>query len=307
MTDDETTLRRVRAAAKAKFTRKVKLFHERLKQGDPPDVLESIYDEIVNQVHELEVREKVRDHEVLWNIRHPHYPKKTMKRRIFEEIRNQLIQTHPEMASLTADDLFGKLSYLHGNFRRVLHKVRNTPSGSGGKPEPKWEYFKACSFLLPVYDNHSFQSSLELPPREDVVYEGTLEDLVQLDFSPLYSPRSIGISHPSSAASTSLSIDAPCTPPESQTPSPQGPVDTAKLQAVVLLSQSQQIHLVTEGHSRERSGSAHCSLAKNEAGSKEGKREDGEEPQGELSTGQGELRYTVGPGKAAGVLPSMIT
>ncbi|XP_063884774.1 uncharacterized protein LOC135113439 [Scylla paramamosain] len=184
--------------------------------------------------------EKVRDHEVLWNIRHPHYPKKTMKRRIFEEIRNQLIQTHPEMASLTADDLFGKLSYLHGNFRRVLHKVRNTPSGSGGKPEPKWEYFKACSFLLPVYDNHSFQSSLELPPREDVVYEGTLEDLVQLDFSPLYSPRSIGISHPSSAASTSLSIDAPCTPPESQTPSPQGPVDTAKLQAVVYSPEPQE-------------------------------------------------------------------
>ncbi|XP_063846890.1 uncharacterized protein LOC135092357 [Scylla paramamosain] len=56
MTDDETTLRRVRGAAKTKFTRKVKLFHERLKQGDPPDVLESVYDEIVNQVHELEVR-----------------------------------------------------------------------------------------------------------------------------------------------------------------------------------------------------------------------------------------------------------
>lgn len=56
MADDETTLRRVRGAAKAKFTRKVKLFHERLKQGDSPDVLESVYDEIVNQVHELEVR-----------------------------------------------------------------------------------------------------------------------------------------------------------------------------------------------------------------------------------------------------------
>lgn len=74
-----------------------------------------------------------------------------------------------------------------------------------------------------------------------------------------------------------------------------------------LLSQSRQIHLVPEGHSRERSGSAHCSLAKNEAGSKEGKGEDGEEPQGELSTGQGELRYTVGSGKTAGVLLSMIT
>ncbi|XP_063858354.1 glycerol-3-phosphate dehydrogenase, mitochondrial-like isoform X3 [Scylla paramamosain] len=184
--------------------------------------------------------EKVCDHEVLWNIRHPHYPKKTMKRRIFEEIRNQLIETHPEMASLTADDLFGKFSYLRGNFQRVLCNVCYTPSGFGGKPEPKWEYFKACSFLLPVYDNHSFQSSLELPPQEDVVYEGTLEDLVQLDFSPLYSPRSIGISRPPSAASTSLSIDAPCTSPESQTPSPQGPVDTAKLQAVVYSPEPQE-------------------------------------------------------------------
>ena len=53
---DETTIRQVRGTAKAKFTRKVNLFHELLKQGDPPDVLESVYDEIVIQLHELEVR-----------------------------------------------------------------------------------------------------------------------------------------------------------------------------------------------------------------------------------------------------------
>lgn len=56
MSADEETLRRARGGAKSKFTRKVNLFHERLQQGDPPDVLESIYGEIVHQLQEVEVR-----------------------------------------------------------------------------------------------------------------------------------------------------------------------------------------------------------------------------------------------------------
>lgn len=136
--------------------------------------------------------------------------------------------------------MFGKFPYLRGNFQRVLRKIRNTPNGSGGKPEPKWEYFKACSFLLAVYDNHSFQSSLELPPREELVYEGTLEDLVQTDFSPLCSPRSIGISPSPSAASTSSPLDAPCTSPESQSPSPQAAADIPTFQAVVYSPEPQE-------------------------------------------------------------------
>ena len=110
--------------------------------------------------------------------------------------------------------MLGKFAYLRGNFQRVLRKIRNTPSVSGGNPEPKWEYFKACSFLLPIYDNTSCESSLELQPQEEVVYEGTLEDLVQEDFSPLYSPVEIFTSP----------ADTPCTS-GSQNPLPQPVVD----------------------------------------------------------------------------------
>ena len=52
MEEDEISLRRERGTAKAKFTRKVNLFHEHMKKGDPPDVLESVYDEIVESVYD---------------------------------------------------------------------------------------------------------------------------------------------------------------------------------------------------------------------------------------------------------------
>ena len=122
--------------------------------------------------------------------------------------------------------MLGKFAYLRSNFQRVLRKVRNTPSGSGGKPEPKWEYFKACSFLLPVYDSTSFESSLELRPQGEILYEGSLEELIQADFSQLYSPRATGGSPAPPPESTTSPSAAPCTSSESQTPSPQAIIET---------------------------------------------------------------------------------
>ena len=54
----------------------------------------------------ISLLEKVRENEVLWNIRHAHYPKKNLKRQLFSEIKDQLIQNHPRMASLTTGNVW---------------------------------------------------------------------------------------------------------------------------------------------------------------------------------------------------------
>ena len=53
--EDETTLRRAEWTAKGGFTRKVNLFKERLVKDDLLDVLESVYKEILDLLHEVEV------------------------------------------------------------------------------------------------------------------------------------------------------------------------------------------------------------------------------------------------------------
>lgn len=125
--------------------------------------------------------------------------------------------------------MFGKFAYLRGNFQRILRKIRNNP-----KSEPKWEYFKPCSFLLDVYDNTSFDSSsVETTPQEEIVFAAPFEDIIQEDFSPLYSPKSPAASPAPAAESTTSPVAAPYASPESQPPSPQPVVDTPTLRAFV--------------------------------------------------------------------------
>ncbi|KAG0710855.1 hypothetical protein GWK47_021935 [Chionoecetes opilio] len=69
--------------------------------------------------------------------------------------------------------------YLRGHFQKQLRKVEKTPSGSGGTVTPKWEYFEACTFLTPVYSKVQTVDNVQpQPDLAEVIYEGTLEDLM---------------------------------------------------------------------------------------------------------------------------------
>ncbi|XP_064077738.1 uncharacterized protein LOC135195418 [Macrobrachium nipponense] len=48
------------------------------------------------------------------------------------------------------DDVQRKFGTLKSTFQRELRKIQSTPSGSAGSVELKWEYFKSCSFMIPV-------------------------------------------------------------------------------------------------------------------------------------------------------------
>lgn len=78
-------------------------------------------------------------------------------------------------SSIISDEVLSKFGYLRGNFQKHLRKIEATPSGSGGKLTPKWEYFQACSFLRPCYSTLSSIPSFEL--KLDEVCEGSPKEL----------------------------------------------------------------------------------------------------------------------------------
>ncbi|XP_076050957.1 uncharacterized protein LOC143031250 [Oratosquilla oratoria] len=126
--------------------------------------------------------EKVRQQEALWSVKHPHYHKKNLKRSLFDQICRELKEEYPDMDHLNTDHVVTKFQYLRGHFQKQLRKIQNTPNESGGRLNPKWIFFQACSFMHPVYSNNNDDLSYELAnesivsPTEGLVpYESLLE------------------------------------------------------------------------------------------------------------------------------------
>ncbi|XP_064096689.1 uncharacterized protein LOC135208438 [Macrobrachium nipponense] len=96
--------------------------------------------------------EKVREFRVLWDHTDELFKKTTLKKCKWEEVTRALKSEFPDLsdAGLTADDVQRKFGTLKSTFQRELRKIQCTPSGSAGAVEPKWEYFKSCSFMIPV-------------------------------------------------------------------------------------------------------------------------------------------------------------
>ncbi|KAG0711266.1 hypothetical protein GWK47_020992 [Chionoecetes opilio] len=127
---------------------------------------------------------------------------------------------------VSADVMF-RFVYLRGHFQKQLRKVEKTPSGSGGTVTPKWEYFEACTFLTPVYSKVQTVDNVQpQPDLAEVIYEGTLEDL--MDASEKEDKPFIG-----HILSSSLAI----TPAASQIASPQ---NTTKWTAQEALQEVEQ-------------------------------------------------------------------
>ncbi|KAK4305939.1 hypothetical protein Pmani_014595 [Petrolisthes manimaculis] len=120
--------------------------------------------------------EKVRDREVLWNIKHKDYPKKNLRRGLFGEVSREL--------------------------KKEFHSMED---------------------LTPVYCNLETMPSFQL--ADDVVYDGSLEDLLEAD----------GIEALQSSSTSQFATPFRCTstpqPTESTTTlsTPEPPSDTENL------------------------------------------------------------------------------
>ncbi|XP_037774096.1 uncharacterized protein LOC119570425 [Penaeus monodon] len=138
--------------------------------------------------------EKVRQENVLWNIKHPYYHKKTLKRTLFDKICVELKTEYPQL-EITTVEVMDKFKYLRGQYQKCLRKIRNAPSGSAATTPIKWEHYKTCSFMQSAYDLGPTESSfihpddLEPQQKQEVLYEGPIEDLENYDIS--VSPTSI--------------------------------------------------------------------------------------------------------------------
>ncbi|XP_042862559.1 uncharacterized protein LOC122247396 [Penaeus japonicus] len=126
--------------------------------------------------------EKIKHREVLWDTNHRFFNKKNLKRSCFDQICMELKSENKHLHTLTTDDVVQRFQYLRGHFQKLLRKIKNTPNGSGGQAPSKWEFFNACLFMQPIYDNGHTQSSylhsddmMETPGDTIVVYEGLLE------------------------------------------------------------------------------------------------------------------------------------
>ncbi|XP_050730368.1 uncharacterized protein LOC127005504 [Eriocheir sinensis] len=159
--------------------------------------------------------EKVRPQEVLWDVKHPDFPKKTLKRATWDTVCRELRAEHPEATThLTTDGVMARFTYLRGNFQKLLRVVERTPSGSGGEATPKWEFFSACSFLRPVYANSKSEPSITSP----VLTPSDTTSTSMLTSSPTLFYVSPPVPSPSpSCSSDSVSVSSPSSPTLSPT------------------------------------------------------------------------------------------
>ncbi|KAK3877920.1 hypothetical protein Pcinc_017388 [Petrolisthes cinctipes] len=120
------------------------------------------------------------------------------------------------------NDVLAKFACLLGHFQKQLRKIGKTANGSGGKVTPKWEFFQACSYFMPVNSSmktvSSFQCLLDTE-NEEIIYEGSLEDLLE---APQCSKKRTA--EDPVVREEALQIDATSTSPVTEpttTPSPQ--------------------------------------------------------------------------------------
>ncbi|KAK8389102.1 hypothetical protein O3P69_020819 [Scylla paramamosain] len=67
--------------------------------------------------------ELVKHRDVLWQITHPDYYKKNIKRGLFNKICENLKVAYPEMDFLDTTQVLNKFQYLRGHFQKQLRRV----------------------------------------------------------------------------------------------------------------------------------------------------------------------------------------
>ncbi|XP_063858240.1 uncharacterized protein LOC135099708 isoform X2 [Scylla paramamosain] len=118
--------------------------------------------------------ELVKHRDVLWQITHPDYYKKNIKRGLFNKISQVL----------------NKFQYLRGHFQKQLRRVEKHMNSTGRKPRIRWEFFDACSFLTPIYTSKAVK--YEPPPSPSSFYSSTSSETMpssDTHNNPLETPR----------------------------------------------------------------------------------------------------------------------
>ncbi|XP_042888303.1 uncharacterized protein LOC122263766 [Penaeus japonicus] len=166
----------------------------------------------------IDLLEKIKSRPIVWDVRKTSYHKKTLRRSHFDVVCREMKSENPELQKLTTDEVIAKFAYLRGHYQKQLRKIQKS-SGSGGIVQSKWEYFEACSFLMPIYASNKITASFQLTSKgaQELVFDGTEEELLETsETSPLTasSPEPPN-SSPSPVPTVTFPprSPVPCTPP----------------------------------------------------------------------------------------------
>ncbi|KFM58786.1 hypothetical protein X975_16198, partial [Stegodyphus mimosarum] len=98
---------------------------------------------------EADLIDELKKKPYLWDIKHPYYTRKNLKKVSYEEIAEILKERWPEYAgNFQYDLMLAKFKNLRSQYRRERKRMLTFKSGSGGQGFiPKWEHFQRLSFL----------------------------------------------------------------------------------------------------------------------------------------------------------------
>ncbi|XP_068216459.1 uncharacterized protein [Palaemon carinicauda] len=113
--------------------------------------------------------ERVKEIPVLWDHTDEMFTKTNLKKKKWEKVTASLKYEFSDIndAGLTADDVQKKFGTLKSTFQRELRKIQSALNGSAGTVETRWEYFRSCSFMLPVYSCPPTRTSFDISDPED--------------------------------------------------------------------------------------------------------------------------------------------
>ncbi|KFM82136.1 hypothetical protein X975_25639, partial [Stegodyphus mimosarum] len=84
----------------------------------------------------------------LWDVKHPYYTRKTLKKVSYDEIGESLKQRWPEYAgNFEYDLMIAKFKNMRNQYRRERKKMLTSKSNGGQGFVPKWHHFQRLGFL----------------------------------------------------------------------------------------------------------------------------------------------------------------
>ncbi|KAK7068106.1 hypothetical protein SK128_020814 [Halocaridina rubra] len=124
--------------------------------------------------------ELVREQPTLWNISHPEYPKKLVKKELYRQIASILKAKHPHTPDITPENVQTKFANLRTSFKRELKKIRMAKNGSTDRIEStdsQWPPFESMMYLIDV-DEPGLSYSTITFEAEEVKFEEDSPDLI---------------------------------------------------------------------------------------------------------------------------------
>ncbi|KAK4295910.1 hypothetical protein Pmani_031555 [Petrolisthes manimaculis] len=161
--------------------------------------------------------ECVREFPILWDPGHEYFSKTLLKKEKWSEVASQLQLEFPEMAAinLNAGDVQAKFATIKGSFQREVKKLQNIPTGLRSGIKLRWQFFKACLFMLPHYDVYSTTATFTLPPSKEEPLQDEPDEVLSLQPSPSSSSSLSTVSSPSPSTSSASPSSHKSKPPSS--------------------------------------------------------------------------------------------